>query len=68
MNTQPLTPKEQRERTYQSLYETYGIRRVGGIIGTITTLYYLTIGYFTNYSKHLIYCEILEFLSKKDEQ
>ena len=67
MNTQPLTQKEQRERTYQTLYNTYGIRR-GGIMGTLTSMYYLTIGYFTNYQKHKIYCEILEFLAKKENE
>jgi hypothetical protein len=63
----PLTKKEQREKTYQTLFNTYGIRN-SGIIGTLTSLYYLTIGYFTNYPRHLIYCEILDFIQKKNEE
>jgi len=65
MNT--LTPEEQRRRTYETLYETYGVRR-GGILGTLTSIYYLTIGYFTDHDKHLIYREILQFLVEKQDE
>ena len=67
MNAQPLTPKEQRQRTYLTLYETYGARR-SGIFGTLTAIYYLTIAYFVDYPKYLIYWEILEFLAEKQEE
>lgn len=63
--TEPtLTEEEQRRRTLERMYEIHGFGR-GGILEQVKTYYYLTLGYWMNYPKYLIYWEITEFLYEK---
>lgn len=64
MEELPLTEEEQRKRTLERMYEVHGFGR-GSLLEQIKSYYYLTIGYYTNYPKYLIYWEIAEFLYEK---
>lgn len=56
--------EEQRRKTLERLYEIHGFGRAT-LFQQVKTYYYLTLGYFTDYPKYLIYWEITQFLYEK---
>jgi hypothetical protein len=62
-----ITREEQIKRTRQRLYDVHGLQN-SGITGTLKSLYYLTIGYFTNPTKHKIYVDSLNFVMEKQKE
>lgn len=56
--------KEARHQTLEKMHETSGMKN-GGIVSSIKTFYYLTIGYFTDRPKYKTYWDVTEFLYEK---
>ncbi len=67
MSSNQISREEQLEKTRERMYEVYGLQN-GGIIASIKTIWYLTAGYFTDYKKHLLYVNTLNFILKKQKE
>jgi len=59
--------KEARHQTLERMYITTGWNN-GGIISSLTTLYWLTFGYFQDKKKYEIYWEVVDFLMEKENE
>ena len=68
MTSNQITREEQVKRTRERIYQVHGLTNNSGITGTIKTIYYLTFGYFTNYEKHKIYVDSLNFVMEKQKE
>jgi hypothetical protein len=56
---------ENEIKILDNLIEIHGLEGGGTISDTLTSIYYLTFGYFFDYKKHLFYKQILNHISKK---